>query len=218
MGLPLAGYAVVREAEIISEALSKMSSLVVDRVEPRSERMRELAERSQALITLVAPIIGYERAAEVSRMIYAGKGVREALIVIRAEEGRVEESLVFDARLEETVKDIAKHAMEEWDPSRSDFIVVKDNLEVTVTGELVEEVAAELEEQGRIVRSESGVKALIPVYYISFDTEMVDDDNYIDRKIYLIAPLVYSGLKDELEAHAAQLTSPPSREAAGIRK
>ncbi|MCE4616650.1 MAG: DUF2286 domain-containing protein [Aeropyrum sp.] len=137
--------------------------------------------------------------------------------VIRAEEGRIEESLVFEARLEETVKDIARHAMEEWNPAKSDFIVIKDNLEVTIAGEPVEEVITQLEEQGRIVRSESGIKALIPIYYISFDTEMVDEDNYADKKIYLIAPLVYEGLKEELESHAAQLTSPPSKGTPGIK-
>ncbi|MCE4604746.1 MAG: DUF2286 domain-containing protein, partial [Aeropyrum sp.] len=91
------------------------------------------------------------------------------------------------------------------------------NLEVTIAGEPVEEVITQLEEQGRIVRSESGIKALIPIYYISFDTEMVDEDNYADKKIYLIAPLVYEGLKEELESHAAQLTSPPSKGTPGIK-
>ena len=79
MGLPLAGYTVVREAEVLGEALRKTASLVVERVEPKRERMRELAEKSQALITLVAPIIGYEKAAEVSKMLYEGRGIREAL-------------------------------------------------------------------------------------------------------------------------------------------
>ncbi|MCE4613656.1 MAG: fumarate hydratase, partial [Desulfurococcales archaeon] len=65
--------------EVLGEALRKTASLVVERVEPKRERMRELAEKSQALITLVAPIIGYEKAAEVSKMLYEGRGIREAL-------------------------------------------------------------------------------------------------------------------------------------------
>lgn len=138
--------------------------------------------------------------------------------VVRAEHGRVEESLVFDARLEETVKDIARQAMDEWDPRRSDFIIIKDNLEVTVTGTMLEDVAQELEAEGRLARGDSQVKALIPVYYISFDTEMVDEDNYVDRKVYIIAPLLYDSFKDELEAHAAQLTSPPPKGPSGIRE
>lgn len=93
MGLPLAGYAAVRQVEIVAEALRKTASLVIERVEPRVERMRELAERSQALITLVAPIIGYEKAAEVSRMLYEGKSIREALKAVGLSDDAIEKLL-----------------------------------------------------------------------------------------------------------------------------
>ncbi|MCE4611577.1 MAG: fumarate hydratase [Desulfurococcales archaeon] len=79
MGLPLAGYVVVSEASIAAEAASKLADLVLSRVKPLEDRMREMAEKSQALITLVSPIIGYEKAAEVSKMLYEGKSIREAL-------------------------------------------------------------------------------------------------------------------------------------------
>ncbi|BAA80819.2 fumarate hydratase class II [Aeropyrum pernix K1] len=93
MGLPLAGYAAVRQAEIVAEALRKTAGLVIGRVEPRVERMRELAERSQALITLVAPIIGYEKAAEVSRMLYEGRSIREALKAVGLGDEAIEKLL-----------------------------------------------------------------------------------------------------------------------------
>ncbi len=100
MGLPLAGYAVVTQASLLAEALRKMAGLVLGRVEARVERMRELAEKSQALITLVAPVIGYEKAAEVSRLLYEGKSIRDALKAVGLGEEEIEELL----RLEKLVK------------------------------------------------------------------------------------------------------------------
>ncbi len=96
MGLPLAGYTVVREASIMAEAASKLAELVIARVQPRVERMRELAERSQALITLVSPIIGYDKAAEVSRMLYEGKPIREALKSIGLKDEEIDKILELE--------------------------------------------------------------------------------------------------------------------------
>ncbi|BAA80820.2 hypothetical protein APE_1817.1 [Aeropyrum pernix K1] len=137
--------------------------------------------------------------------------------VIRAEHGRVEESLVFEARLEEVVKDMARHALEEWDPGSSDFLVIRDDIEVTVVGDVEEDVLKELEAQGRVEGEGGETRVLVPIYYISFDNEMIDDENYIDKRILVIAPLVYKGFKDELEAHAASMTAPPQRPG-GIKK
>jgi fumarate hydratase class II len=93
MGLPLAGYAAVTQASLAAEACRKMAELVVARVEPRVERMRELAERSQALITLISPIVGYDKAAEVSRMLYEGKSIREALRAVGLSEEEINKLL-----------------------------------------------------------------------------------------------------------------------------
>ena len=79
MGIPLAGYASLRQVQLLAESLDKLSTLVLDRVKPNVERARRLAESSQALVTLVAPIIGYDRVAEISKAVYEGKSVRDAL-------------------------------------------------------------------------------------------------------------------------------------------
>ncbi len=80
MGIPLVGYNTVTQAVILAEALRKMAELVVDRIEAKRERMSRLAEASQALVTVLAPVIGYEKAAELSRLMAEGKTVREALL------------------------------------------------------------------------------------------------------------------------------------------
>ena len=79
MGLPLVGYNAVTQARLLSEALSKMASLVIDRIEARRDRCRETAERSQALVTVIAPMIGYDEAAKLSEMLERGASMRDAL-------------------------------------------------------------------------------------------------------------------------------------------
>ncbi|MEB3788107.1 MAG: class II fumarate hydratase [Desulfurococcales archaeon] len=79
MGIPLTGYNLIVMATLLREALVKTADLAVSRIKADTERMQSLAERSQALVTVLAPIIGYEKAAELSRLMAAGKPVKEAL-------------------------------------------------------------------------------------------------------------------------------------------
>jgi len=79
MGVPLMGYNVVLQARLLSEALNKLSSLVIDHVVPMAERARGYAETSPALITLVSPKIGYDRATEMGKQLAKGVSIRTAL-------------------------------------------------------------------------------------------------------------------------------------------
>lgn len=79
MGIPLAGYNIVREATLITESINKMTNIVLSRIRPNAKRMRELAEKSQALITILSPLIGYEEAAKLGRLLAKGKSIYDAL-------------------------------------------------------------------------------------------------------------------------------------------
>ena len=79
MGVPLMGYNVVLQAKLLSEALNKLSSLVIDHVVPMREKARGYAETSPALITLVSPKIGYDRATEIGKQMAKGVSIRTAL-------------------------------------------------------------------------------------------------------------------------------------------
>jgi len=79
MGVPLMGYNTVLQVKLLSEALNKLSSLVIDNVVPMKEKARGYAETSQALITLVSPKIGYDKATEMGKQIAKGVHIRAAL-------------------------------------------------------------------------------------------------------------------------------------------
>ena len=79
MGVPLMGYNVVLQTKLLSEALNKLSSLVIDHIVPMKEKARGYAETSPALITLVSPKIGYDKATEIGKQMAKGVSIREAL-------------------------------------------------------------------------------------------------------------------------------------------
>jgi fumarate hydratase, class II len=64
---------------LLSEALNKVSALVIDHVVPRRAKALRYAEASPALITLVSPKIGYDKAAVLGKEIAKGASVRAAL-------------------------------------------------------------------------------------------------------------------------------------------
>lgn len=79
MGVPLIGYNSVVEIRLIAEALNKLASVVVDHIVPMKERGRMLAESSPALITVVSPKIGYDKAAVLGKRLAKGASIRTAL-------------------------------------------------------------------------------------------------------------------------------------------
>jgi fumarate hydratase class II len=79
MGVPLMGYNIVLQAKLISEALRKVASLVVDGLVPMKEKARSYAETSPALITVVSPKIGYDKAAVLGKRLAKGVPNRTAL-------------------------------------------------------------------------------------------------------------------------------------------
>jgi fumarate hydratase, class II len=79
MGVPLIGYNVNLQLKLLSEALGKLSSLVVDHLEPNKERARRHAETSASLITVLSPLIGYDKAAQTGKRLSHGLSIRDAL-------------------------------------------------------------------------------------------------------------------------------------------
>lgn len=79
MGVPLMGYNLVLQAKLLSEALSKVSDLVIDHIVPIRAKALAYAEASPALITVVSPKIGYDKAAVLGKDIARGVSIRAAL-------------------------------------------------------------------------------------------------------------------------------------------
>lgn len=79
MAVPLIGYNLVTQVRLMTEALRKTSTHVLNKITPNRGRCMELAEKSPALITVISPVIGYDRATLVAKRVMEGLSVREAL-------------------------------------------------------------------------------------------------------------------------------------------
>jgi fumarate hydratase class II len=79
MGVPLMGYNVVLQSKLLGEALRKLASMVIDGVVPNRERAARYAESSPALITVISPRIGYDKAAVLGKELAKGVPIRAAL-------------------------------------------------------------------------------------------------------------------------------------------
>jgi fumarate hydratase class II len=93
MAVPLIGYNVVSQISLLAEAMDKMAIYVIDRVTPLRERSRELAEKSPALVTVISPIIGYDKATQVALKVAQGTPIRKALKEIGLSDEEIERIL-----------------------------------------------------------------------------------------------------------------------------
>ena len=98
MGIPLAGYTVEEMSRILVEALRKAGD-ELERLEPRREVMARQALSSPALATLLAPLIGYDKAAAVAREIVRGASLEQA-----AKKAGVDPAIIERLKLEDLVR------------------------------------------------------------------------------------------------------------------
>jgi fumarate hydratase class II len=96
MGVPLLGYNLVCQISLLSEALRKMSSLVTDHVVPDVRRNRRYAESSPALVTVISPRIGYDKAAKIGKRLVRGLSIRDALEELGYTEKEIDK--IFDLK------------------------------------------------------------------------------------------------------------------------
>jgi len=93
MGIPLTGYDVVTEIDLLSEALTKMAKVVIDNIVPNEEKMKKYAESSPSLITVISPKIGYDKASKIGKQLAKGMSIREALKELGYSDKEIDEIL-----------------------------------------------------------------------------------------------------------------------------
>ncbi len=129
----------------------------------------------------------------------------DKVLVIRAEDGRVVQSVIEEGKIEDIVKNYARRALNEWEPIYSDFVVLRDKYEVRLKLPISPEQFEKFSKYG-LERTPDGYAVFsITIYTISFDNFWIEG-SYQDRKMYLIAPYVDENIKKELEEAAAGST------------
>jgi len=81
MGMPLIAYDLLQAVEILANTCQNLAVKCIAGIKANTERCRKLAEASPALVTVVAPVIGYDAAAKVAKkMLAEGKSIKEVLV------------------------------------------------------------------------------------------------------------------------------------------
>jgi fumarate hydratase class II len=79
VGMPLIGAQMIESAQLLAAAARNFADNCVIGIEADRERCGSLVEQSLAMCTPLAPVIGYDKAAEIAKRAYKeGKTVREA--------------------------------------------------------------------------------------------------------------------------------------------
>ncbi|MEM1978449.1 MAG: class II fumarate hydratase [Candidatus Caldarchaeum sp.] len=90
MGFPLIAYDLIQAVEILANTCQNLALKCVRGITVNVEKARRIAESSPALVTVVAPKIGYDKAAKIAKkMLTESKTIKQALIeegVVKPEE------------------------------------------------------------------------------------------------------------------------------------
>jgi fumarate hydratase class II len=76
--MPVMAYDLLHGITLLANASRNFEVKLVRSLEPNRERAESLVEQSLAMVTVLAPVIGYDKAAAISKEAYAtGRTVRE---------------------------------------------------------------------------------------------------------------------------------------------
>ncbi len=133
------------------------------------------------------------------------------VIVVLSEEGNVKEKNVIEGSLDNVVRKVAEKALKMWDPLSSDFTVIKSFLELRYRLPIDPDLYDRLLELGlEMMREGNELIVKLPVFTISFDNKWVDD-TYMDRKMYVIAPVLDDESIAQIVEYASEATKAPKR-------
>jgi fumarate hydratase, class II len=78
---PVIAYNLLQSIELLANVSVVLAEKCVDGLQADRERALEMVEKSLAMVTSLAPLIGYDRAAEIAKEAYrTGRTVREICV------------------------------------------------------------------------------------------------------------------------------------------
>ncbi len=134
------------------------------------------------------------------------------IIVIRSEEGKITSKEELDKDMASVVKEVAERAFQEWDPSRSDFTVLRTKYDLEYSIPIDPDLLDVIEELGLEKEMQPPNKLIVklPMVTISFDNEWIGE-SYYEKKMYIIAPRLDDNAVKQIEEYAIEATKEPKR-------
>ena len=79
--LPVMAFNLLQSIELLKSGVGSFTEMCLKGLEANEERCQELVEKSLALCTPLAPVIGYDKAAHIAHLAYeSGRTVREVAL------------------------------------------------------------------------------------------------------------------------------------------
>ncbi|AFH42996.1 DUF2286 domain-containing protein [Fervidicoccus fontis] len=118
-------------------------------------------------------------------------GNKQSFIIINAHSGKVKDKKIVEGEFEEVVKNAGKEfLLNEWLPSFSDFMILRDIFEVELKSSLPKEVISKYKEYNLKRKDKDTLVATLPVYLIVYESLKISEDSYHDRGVSVVAPYI----------------------------
>jgi hypothetical protein len=127
------------------------------------------------------------------------------VLVLKSESGKVTSDYLEDGNIGEVVRKTAEKALKEWNEFSSDFIIMRDSQEAKLPLPLKPDL---YEKVKNFLSGKDKTSAILklPVFIISFDNQW-KEENFQDKKVYVVSYYVTEELKKELIDYASEVTS-----------
>lgn len=139
----------------------------------------------------------------------------DQVAIIEANMGKLVYKEKVSGNLQEVVKSVAlKYLQNKWEPTFSDFMVMKDEYESRLTIPIPKEKTEAIKRNNIQLRREdaSTFVANLPIYYIIYESLKIDEDTYHDRGIVGVALILNDEDMENLANILVESTKRPSVE------
>ncbi|RLG84251.1 MAG: hypothetical protein DRO40_01975 [Thermoprotei archaeon] len=127
-------------------------------------------------------------------------------IVVFAKQGNIVMKRIVDGDLIDILKKVAIEALQKWDPSNSNFDIIRYDYKIEKKLPLKpEEVDIILKLNP--IRLEGSVVFTLPIYIISYKNYSTDEGT-VDEEVYVVAPYISDEYVGYVEEVAIMTTSP----------
>ena len=127
------------------------------------------------------------------------------IVVLKSESGKVTSDALEEGEIGDVVRKTAEKALKEWNELTSDFIIMRDSQEARIPLPLKPDM---YEKMKNFLTGKDKTSAIVklPIFIISFENQW-KEENFQDKKVYVISYYLNEELKKELTDYAAQVTS-----------
>ena len=137
--------------------------------------------------------------------------IMQKILIIDAYSGKIRRKNVVEGKLEEIVKKEGTDMLKkEWIPFFSDYMIIRDSIDIELKLPLKKEVYEFLKEYNlRKARSDTAI-ASIPLFFIVYESLKISEEKYHDRGVLVVAPYIREQDEKMLEELLVETTRKPS--------